>query len=51
MLLRNAAFVEGFMAFGREAVGVEGDERVFRPVFLQTVVKGDEPCEVGSVCD
>lgn len=31
------------MAFGGEGIGVEGDERVFRLVLLETVVEGEEP--------
>lgn len=51
MLFGDAAVVEGFVAFGGEGVGVEGDKRVFGAVFLQAMVEGEEAGKVCRVCD
>ena len=49
MLFRYTALIESFVAFGREGVSVEGDERVFRAMLLEAVVEGEEAGEVGCV--
>jgi hypothetical protein len=49
VLFGNGARVEGGMAFSREGVGVEGDERVFGAVLLERVVEGEQAGEVGGV--
>lgn len=49
MLLGDTAGVEGGVAFGWEGVGVECDEGVFRAVFFERVVEGEEAGEVGGV--
>jgi hypothetical protein len=50
MLLGYAALVEGFVAFGREGVGVEGYERILGAVLFERIVEGEEAGEVGGVC-
>jgi hypothetical protein len=51
VLFGDAALVEGFVAFFREGVGVEGYEGVFGAVLLERVVEGEEAGEVGGVGD
>lgn len=41
-MLRDAAGVEGGVAFGGEGVGVEGYEGVFGAVLFEGVVEGEE---------
>jgi hypothetical protein len=51
VLFGNATFVEGFVTFGGEGIGVEGYEGVFGAVLLEGIVKGEQAGEVGGVGD
>jgi hypothetical protein len=48
---RNAASLEGGMAFSRESVGIESDKRILAAGGLERVVEGQQAREVVCVCD
>lgn len=48
---RNAASFKSSMTFGRERVGVEGDERVLAAGGLERVVESQQAREIVGVCD
>lgn len=51
MLFGNAALIERLVTFGGESVGIQCDEWVFRAVFLQAVIEGEEAGQVCRVSD
>lgn len=51
MLLGNFADLKSTMTFGWKGVGIEGNERVFRAMLFERVVKGKEAGEVSCICD
>ena len=48
--LGNSANLKRAVTFWRKRVGIEGNERVFRAMLLERIVKGEEAGEVSCVC-
>lgn len=48
-LLGDLAYVESLVAFGGEAVRVEGNKRVLSPMLLEGVVEGQKARKIGCV--
>ena len=49
-LFGNFTNLESAMTFGGKRVGVESNERVFRAMLFERVIKGEEAGEVSCVC-